>query len=195
MRHGLLVLALLATGSVVCAEEMAGVPGSSTRFPTAMIASVAGRPVTLLLTGTAMRQKWYFNVYSVASYIAEVGQVDTPEKLAEADCPKQLHIVMERTVPGTEMADAFRAAIRMNYPEPEFTEEVNRLAQVLRNDTARKGDHLVMTHVPGVGFHCSLAGRVEFMIKNPKFSRAIWDIYLGKENLGEAIKKGLVSRL
>ena len=27
------------------------------------------------------------------------------------------------------------------------------------------------------------------------FSRAVWDIYLGRNNLGEGIKKGLVSRV
>jgi hypothetical protein len=35
----------------------------------------------------------------------------------------------------------------------------------------------------------------EFTIDNPAFSQAVWDIYLGKNNIGEGIKKGLTSRL
>src|SRR5262249_38425646 len=117
------------------------------------------------------------------------------EELAAADCPKRLHLVMERTVEGKDLAEAFRSAIRLNYPEPAFAEEVQTLVQLLRGDSARKGDHIYLTHVPGVGLHCSRSGKAEFLIKNPRFARAVWDIYLGKNNVGEAVKKGLVSRL
>jgi hypothetical protein len=195
MSRGLLVLMVMVTGGIAAADEMVGVPGTGTQFPTPVDATIAARPVRLVLTGTALRQKFYFNVYSIASYLEEGARAASAEELAEIDRPKRLHLVMERTVDGNNMAEAFRAAIRMNYAEPAFAEEVDRLAQMLRNDTARKGDHIILTHVPGVGLQVSLAGKVDFLIKNPRFSRAIWDIYLGKQNLGESIKQGLVSRL
>ena len=65
----------------------------------------------------------------------------------------------------------------------------------MQPETVAKGDHIYLSHVPGVGLHCRIIGKAEFVIKNPQFSRAVWDIYLGKNNLNEAIKKGLVSRL
>jgi hypothetical protein len=102
---------------------------------------------------------------------------------------------MERAVDGKDLAEAFRAAVRLNYPDPAFAREITTLAQFLRSTAAQKGDHILLTQVPGVGLHCSLAGKADFLIKNPAFSRAVWDIYLGKNNLGEGIKKGLVSRL
>jgi hypothetical protein len=83
----------------------------------------------------------------------------------------------------------------MNYPEPAFADEIATLTQLLRSDSARKGESIYLTHVPKVGLHCNRSGKVEYLIKSPKFARAVWDIYLGKNNLGEAIKKGLVSRL
>ena len=46
-----------------------------------------------------------------------------------------------------------------------------------------------------VGLHVAMPGKVDFLIKNPKFSKAVWDVYLGKNNVGEAVKKGLTSRL
>jgi hypothetical protein len=65
----------------------------------------------------------------------------------------------------------------------------------MRATTARKGEHIYLTHVPGIGLQVSAAGKADFLIKTPAFSKAVWDIYLGKKNLGEAIKKGLTSRL
>jgi Chalcone isomerase-like len=189
----LLTLALAGAGAL--AADVVGVPGSSTRFATTTQTTIDGKPGRLMLTGAALRQKFYFNVYAVASYIQEGAKARTPEDLAAADCPKRLELVMERTVDGKEMAEAFRAAIRLNYPEPAFGAEVGDLIQFMRGQEARKGDHIVLTYVPGVGLHCELAGRAEVLIKGAQFHRAVWDIYLGKNNLGEEIKKGLASRL
>src|SRR5205085_128049 len=79
------------------AADMVGVPGSSTQFPAAKDATIDGKPVSLVLTGCALRQKYFFNVYSVASYVQDGAKVRTPEELAAADCPKRLELVMERT--------------------------------------------------------------------------------------------------
>ena len=49
---------------------------------------------------------------------------------------------MERTVDGKDMAEAFRAAIRANYAEPAFGDEVTMLVQFMRSSVARKGDHI-----------------------------------------------------
>jgi hypothetical protein len=177
------------------AAEMVGVPGSSTKYPSEIESSVGGKNVKMVLTGAALRTKFIVNVYTIASYVQQDATVRTAEALATADCAKRLHLVMERTVDGKDMAEAFRAAIRMNHPEPEFNEEVNTLVQFMRSTSARKDDHICLTHVPGIGLHCSMAGRAEFLIKSVRFAQAVWEIYLGKNNLGESIKKSLVSRL
>ena len=177
------------------AGELVSVPGTRTSYPTTTEASVGDKTVKLALTGTAMRTKLVVNVYAIGSYVEEGAKVRTAEDLATVDCPKRLHLVMERDVDGKDMAEAFRAAIRANYPAPAFNEEVNALVEHIRGTPVRKGDHILLTHVPGVGLRFSLAGRAEFLIKEPRFTRAVWDIYLGKNNLGEHIKKGLVSRL
>jgi hypothetical protein len=157
--------------------------------------TVNDKPVKLLLTGTAMREKYFLNVYALAGYVQEGAGVRNAEELAAADVPKQLHLVMERNVDGKDMAEAFVTAIRANHPAPAFNDEVGMLVEKLRGDTARKGDHIYLTHLPGVGLEVKVAGRTEFVIRSPEFHRAVWDIYLGRNNLGEGIKKGLVSRL
>ena len=191
-----LAVALLVLGGAgVLAAELVGVHGSDTQFTTTMEATIDGKPVRLVLTGAAVRQKFFLNVYAIGSYVQEGARVRTPEELAAVDCPKRLHLVMERTVEGKDMAEAFRTAIRQNYAGPAFDQEVNDLVQFMQGQTAQKGDHIFITHIPNGGLHCSLAGKGEILIKNAQFARAVWDIYLGKNNLGDGIKKGLVSRL
>jgi hypothetical protein len=195
-RVKLLAVALvLACAAGAPAAELVGVRGSGTQFTTTMDWTVNDKPVKLVLTGTALRQKFFANVYSLASYVQEGIKVGSAEELAAADVPKQLHLVMERTVAGKDMAEAFVAAIRANHPAPAHADAVDLLAEKLRGDTASKGEHIYLTHLPGIGLEVKVAGRTEFLIRNPEFSRAVWDIYLGRNNLGEAIKKGLVSRL
>jgi hypothetical protein len=137
----------------------------------------------------------FVNVYAVASYVQEGASVRTAEQLVEVDCVKRLHLVMERAVEGKDMAAAFQSAIRANHPAPAFAAEVEQLTRLLQGDSARKGDHIFLTHLPGVGLHVSMPGKADFTIRNPAFSRAVWDVYLGRNNLGEGIKKGLVSRI
>lgn len=194
-RSSLLTLVVLATVAPLQASDVATVPGSTVTYPIAIEANVAGKAVKLGLTGTAMRTKVILNVYAVGSYVQEGVSVRTPEELAAADCAKRLHLVMERTIDGKDLAEAFRSAVRMNYGEPVFTEEVTMLVQYMRSTSVRKGEHIFLTHVPGIGLHCSVAGKADFFIKNVRFSQAVWEIYLGKKNLGEHIKKGLTSRL
>jgi hypothetical protein len=195
-RNGILAAALfLVLGLTATGSELVKVPGSSTQFTRSMSVKVGEKQTTLVLTGVALREKFFVNVYALASYVQEGVSLKTAEDLAAADVPKQLHLVMERTVSGKDMAEALVFAIRQNHPEPAFTDEVNRLNQLLCSDNLEKGDHIYLTHLPGVGLRCTVVGKTEFVIANPEFSRAVWDIYLGKNNVGEGIKKGLVSRL
>jgi hypothetical protein len=190
------VLALLL-GAIGLAEagELVGVPGSVVQYPARMDCTVAGKAVKMRLTGTAMRSKLILNVYSIGCFVEEGVTVRSAEELVSADCVKRLHLVMERTVDGNSLGEAFRSAVRMNHPAPTFNTEVDALVGYMKTTSVRKGEHIVLTHVPGVGLHISVAGKADFIINNVKFAQAVWEIYLGKNNLGAHIKKGLTSRL
>src|SRR5437016_5088362 len=103
----LLATALAALCGTLPAAEMVGVPGCGTTYPDAVEAVVAGKTVRLALTGAAMRTKFFFNVYAVASYVEQGSAARTAAEVAAADCPKRLHLVMERAVEGKDMAEAF----------------------------------------------------------------------------------------
>lgn len=195
MRFAYLTATLLGLAASLSAAEFVGVPGSSVSYPTTTDVALAGKSAKMMLTGTAMRTKIILNVYAIGSYVESGSAVKSAEELIALDKVKRLHLVMERTVEGKDLAEAFRSAIRMNYPEPAFTDEVSTLVSFMRSTAVRKGEHIYLTHIPGIGLHCSVAGKADFLIKNPKFSLAVWEIYLGKNNLGDHIKKGLVNRL
>ena len=59
-----LVLVCLAR---VSAAELVGVHGSSTQYNPAMDIAIDGRPFHLFLTGVALRQKFFSNVYAIGS--------------------------------------------------------------------------------------------------------------------------------
>jgi hypothetical protein len=190
------LIGLSAAGAL--ANELVGVEGSSVQYPTPIASKIAGKDVRLVLTGTAERTKTFLisvNVYAIGSYIQEGVKVHSAEELAAANCCKQLHLVMERDIDGKDMAEAFHNAVRLNYDAPQFDHELSVLMEYMRAHPVKKGDHVWLTSVPGAGLHCNQVGKGDIKIDNPAFARAVWEIYLGKNNLGESIKKGLTSRL
>lgn len=191
-----LTLTLLALGTVrLFAGELVGVSGSNIRYPSHGEAKIGDKQVKVVLTGTALRKKYIFSVYAIGSYIQEGVSVGSAEELVAADCGKRLHLVMERDVGGKEMAEAFKTAVRNNYDAPAFEDELDTLIGTMQSVEVNRGDQVFLDHVPGVGFHVELVGKTAVTIKNVAFARAVWEIYLGKHNLGDAIKQGLVSRL
>jgi len=194
MRKASFLLLALALVAGLRAQNV-GVSGSSVTYPAVSDIKVGDKTVKTVLTGTALRTKLIVNVYAIGSYVEEGAGVRSAMDLVTCDKYKRLHLVMERSISGSDFAEAFRSAVRLNYNAPMFQEEIDTLVAYMKTTSLRKGDHIFLTHVPGVGIHIHSPGKADFLIKNTKFSQAIWEIYLGKNNLGDAIKKGLVSRL
>jgi hypothetical protein len=175
--------------------ETVGVGGSTVQYPTQIEATIGPKKAILKLTGAAMRKKAIFSVYTIGSYVQSDFMGKSAEALAAADTVKQLHLIMQRDVSGKDMARAFHDAIRANYPGDEFAQEMQKFMSLMTDQTADKGDEVWITHVPGYGLHVNLVGKKAEYIKGVKFGKAVWDIYLGPKNVGDAVKRGLVSRL
>lgn len=175
--------------------EFAGVPGSDVKYPTRIESTIGGKQVKLALTGTALRKKVIVNVYTVGSYADETVAVASADELCTKDCAKQLHLVMETSVTGKQMSEAFSDAIRQNYAKPKFDTEIGALGEKLLALKLAKGDQVWMTATPGQGFRIDVVGKLTASIDNPAFAKAMWEVYLGKKNIGDQIKAGLASRL
>ena len=155
--------------------------------------TIDGQPVKLRWTGGGVREKAWVNVYAIGGFLAEGVKVSGARGFASVDAPKMLHLVMEREVSGSKMANAFEEAIRANY-KSGFGGEISKLKGFLKSKAASKGEHIKFIHRPGKGLKVQRRGK-SIEIDGVKFSTAVWDIYLGSENVGSDIKKGLVKRL
>lgn len=188
---------VLAALPFLLATPMASAdPGANDpRFPATLAAQIGGKPVRLVLTGTALRKKYGFSVYSVASYVQEGARFRDPEGLARADVAKQLHLIFERDVDGQTLASAFRASIGASYPAPAFAAELEGLETYFVTHGARNGDHIRLTHIPGVGLGVQVNAQQGLVVRNVAFAQAAWGTYLGPNHLGLAIKTGLTSRM
>lgn len=194
MTRTLIAVALVGIAASVLAQELVSVAGSGHKFPKTIELQHGGQRTKLRLTGTGVRTK-FLSIYAVGSYLQDGVSARTPAELSAVDCVKRLHLKFERDIPGDDMAESIRANVRRNYEAPEFDEEINAMATFLKPENARKGQEILLTCLPGIGLHIDLFGKKELTIKNPRYPRAIWDIYLGRNNLGEPLKKALVSRL
>jgi hypothetical protein len=175
--------------------ETVSLSGSGVRFSTTIDYATNGKTTKLSLTGVAMRSKFLVNVYAIANYVQDGVKLKSSDEIINADVYKQLNLVMERQVDGRDMASNFRNSVLLNHKEEEFPEELTLLDNLFKETKVVKGDQVKLTHIPGVGIHCMVVDKIEITIKNTNFSKAIWEIYLGKNNLGDGIKKGLVSKL
>ena len=182
---------LILSAAVAAAAEVVTV--GDNQYATSIESMIGDKPVKLALTGEAIRKKYFLTIYTIGSYVQEGVAVRTPEELAAKDCPKQLLLIMDRDLKGKDMAEASEKAIRANYPAPQFAEEMKVMQDHFTRQDIKENDRVWLTNVPGVGLRIKLEGKTEILIQNPQFSRAFWDIYLGRNNLGEEIKKGLVS--
>jgi hypothetical protein len=177
------------------AEPAVRVSGSETRYPTAIAQPLGDQTVRLVLTGTAMRKRYGLNVYAIGSYVQEGTAIRDADALMRAAVVKQLHLVFERDVDGATIAQSFRESIGMNHPAPAFAAELSRLSAFFHANPVQRGDHIWLTSIPGAGLACHLGSKPGVMIANPTFAQAAWEVYLGRKNLGVAIKSGLSSRL
>lgn len=165
------------------------------RFPATIVDRVGGKPIRLALTGSALRTKYRFHVYAVASYLQEGITTRDGDSLAVLDAPKLMHLIFERDVDGATMASAYRESIGRSHPAPAFAAELSKLERYFLANPIRQGDHIRLTHVPGVGLGVQINNLPTLMAGGVAFARAAWGTYLGPNNLGMALKNGLTSRL
>src|SRR4051794_32472908 len=152
-RKGLLAATLLA----LCIPANAADPTvavGSTRYPTTLTSYFGGKPVKMVLTGTALRTKLGMKVYAIGSYVREDTRVRGPHELAGAAVPKQLCLCFEREVDGDTLARSFCDSIGMVSPPPAFAAELAALSRYMKAHPVKKGTCVWLSSTPGVGLRC-----------------------------------------
>lgn len=150
---------------------------------------------SLRITGTGLRKKFIFHVYTIASYVSNDAKVDSADALATLDAPKRFHLVMARGVAGKKMADAFRTALSANHDLSKLGDGPEKLEKYLSSAEAKEKDHIIFDHIVGKGVRVSRTGQEPLMLEGLPLAKAMWDIYLGPKNVGSNIKDGITSQL
>jgi hypothetical protein len=190
-----LAAVILSGGLALAGGETVGVRDSDVRYPVRDEITLGYKPVRLVLTGTAVRKSHGLSVYAIASYVEEGTKAKTAEQLVAADAVKVMHVVLERPLDGPTMFGGIRTGIRLNHSADVFAGELGQLERLLRAHDMPKGQHILLTYLPKVGLRCEAVGKADATINSPAFAKAVWEIYLGRNNLGDPVKAGLTSRL
>lgn len=193
LRSTALLTCLVAAGATQ-AEDVA-VPGTATTFPSTAQIRVGEQTASVRITGTAMRKKAFFNVYAIAIYVDANTAVKTPEELVKADVPKMIHLKLEREVPGDKMAESLGEGMGLNDMDGRFAVETKFLTDQIFPHRLTKGTEVIFVHQPGVGLTCTVSGKDPFEIRNPEFTAALMNIWLGRRNIDGNVKAGLTSML
>ncbi|HBP18791.1 MAG TPA: hypothetical protein DEA08_13530 [Planctomycetes bacterium] len=187
---------LLALAPLAAGQSQLKVKGSKKTFPSEVTHKHEKKQIPLRCTGVALREKVWFNVYVIASYVHKDATPKDAAALAKADVWKVLHLQLERNVDGDDMSEAFVEAIRANYPkESQFKAEIDRMNKLFADQECKENQSIRFVWQPKLGVTVLLPGCKPLVIKSLGFAQAIWEIYLGKKNVGKDIKSGLVKRL
>jgi hypothetical protein len=187
--------AILTGGLALAAGETVSVHDSQVRYPVRDEITLGYKPVQLVLTGAAVRKSHGLSVYAVASYVQVGTKAKSAEQLVAADAVKVMHVVLERNLDGPTMFAGIRTGIRLNHASDAFAAELGQLERLLRAHDLAKGQHILLTYIPKVGVRCEAVGKADATINSPAFAKAVWEIFLGRNNLGDPVKAGLTSRL
>jgi len=193
-------------------EEATGVA-----FPARL--AVPGSEDGHVLLGTAVRTKTFLDVqvYALGLYAAPgparetlaawsdrgrqalVGDEALFEALRGPEIPKSLRFQMVRDVEGDDIADAFDESLRPRVEARGEGDEGQRALAALRRWLGERdlaeGDRLQLAWLPGRGVLAARPGEEPRRIRSEVLGAALFDLYLGRDPLTDAIRRDLVWRL
>jgi len=164
-------------------------------FPVAVSAEIAGKKAEMRLTGHAVRRAMRIRFYKIGSYCCESVKPADVDSLAAADVPKQLLLVMERDVSAAILERSFRETFEKNDPDKKFVAEIQTMLDYMTSSPLKKGEHVVITHLPNSGVSVRGRNQEPIVVKNPAFATVVWNVYMGPKGVSEELRTGLGSRL
>ncbi len=182
-------LALLASFTVPLSAQTQTVEGN--RYPDTVEAG--GR--TLTLVGAGLRERWWFDVYTMGAY-AEHRSCD-PQVLIATDRAKSLRIDLLRDVDAKTMAGALEDAFERNLPlnvPLGLQSQVDTFLGYFRKDL-EKGDRMEITYVPGVG--TTLIQNQEqqgWTLEGEGLANLLWSSYFSASTCCDGLKKQILAQ-
>ncbi len=154
--------------------------------------SVEGK--TLKLVGAGLREKWFFDVYTMAAY-SESGSCGAGPMVKKREV-KYLRLDMLRTVDAEKMASTLKEAFDNNTPSnaaQELKDKVNTFTGYFKK-ACTKGTKLEFTYVPGKGTSLKQDGKkLGPNIAGKGFADILWGCYFSKKTCCKNLKKQILS--
>lgn len=182
-RFALAIITLAATalgGSSALALDVKG-----RDYPASAI--IEGRDLKLL--GAGVRNKWMFDVYTLAAY-TESGACK-PADIVTRNEAKYLRLDMLRDVSADKMASTIGESFAQHLPRdasPELRAQQQAFLSYFK-DELTKGTVLEFLYLPDSGTHIKQNGKtLGAALTGPDFSRVLWDIYFGSDTCCAKLK-------
>ncbi len=153
---------------------------------------VGGKRLKLL--GAGLREKWFFDVYTMAAY-SESGFC-RPEVIISGEEIKSLRLVLLRDVSAEQLSGALADALARNTApgaSAELRGKIRVFLSSFRQDLA-KGERMEMTYLPEVGVVITQNGEQQGAVTPGKdFADILWSCYFGPRTCCRGLKKQILS--
>jgi hypothetical protein len=166
-------------------------------YPDAVAFACGGEDLTLVVTGTGVREKTFLkvNVYTIVGYVLEGTELgEAEDALVTVDVPKRIQMDLLRSFSREKLVNAFTDVIDKNYENRDaFAEDLDVFLAYFTDD-AQDGDVLVFDYCPGTGMTTTLNGEEKGTLGQP-MAEALWTVWFGRKPASGGLKKDLLSAL
>ena len=192
-------LAFFLFGAALQAQEMVKESATGVEFPEAITISHGDNEYQLHVTGTAVRKKFFFQVYGVAHYMEDAGSYKSAKEARKAalEDGKAKEIVMSfvRDVGGDKIKDAFDEAFQTNMSAAERETAKADMATVLGyfSGEAKEDNQYGFRRLPGGVLITVIEGEEKPAVVSVPMAKALWSAWLGDDAVVDA--NAMVSRI
>jgi hypothetical protein len=180
---------LILAGVVLAALFVMGMTVEGNNYPSTL--SIEGKDLKLI--GAGLREKWFFDVYSMGAY-SETGSCDT-EAIIQNDEVKYLRLDMLRDVSAEKMSNTIGESFEEHMPKNASAElkAQHKTFMGYFKDECKKKTVIEFTYVPGTGTHLKQNGKeMGPVLAGADFARVLWDIYFGEDTCCSGLKDDIL---
>jgi hypothetical protein len=150
--------------------------------------------LVLKLWGAGLREKWFFDIYTMGAY-SESGNCSA-QALMAADETKYIRIDLLREVSSAKMARALRKAFRKNLPtdsSANLKAQVEAFLSYFGQDLAQ-GVTIELTYVPETGTTMKQNGEQSGeIVVGTAFAQALWSCYFSSKTCCKSLKSQILA--
>ena len=156
-------------------------------------ATITKQGKDLKLLGVGLREKWFFDVYTMGAY--SESKSCKASDIVNKDEPKYLRLDMKRDVSAEKMASTIGEAFTEHMPKNASAElkKQRKTFESYFKTECTEGTVLEFFYIPGQGtFLYQNSKEMGPALKGKEFAQVFWDIYFGKETCCDDLKESIL---